>query len=175
MKLSEGTKIESDRFYYRPLEAKDATPNYLSWLSDEAAVKFIKTAADTKELKELEQYIVSKLESDEALFLGIFEKDSKEHIGNIKYEPLNQESSYAVMGILVGNPTWRGKGVAKEAILSTSLYLKNELNISEIVLGVEKENTPAVKAYEKIGFKVLQNDPRFPSVEDAYFMGLKEF
>ena len=53
------------------------------------------------------------------LFLGVFEKVTNKHIGNIKYDPIDSESKVAVMRILIGDPEWRGRGVAEE-VLSAS-------------------------------------------------------
>jgi RimJ/RimL family protein N-acetyltransferase len=61
------------------------------------------------------------------------------------------------MGILIGDPSWRGKGVAKEVIFKTSQYLKKYNQIKKIYLGVDNRNKIALKAYKKAGFKINKN------------------
>jgi len=86
------------------------------------------------------------------LFLGIFNKVDGLHIGNIKYEPVNTQQQYAIMGILIGDSAWRGMGVASEVIVASSDWLHKNKNINHIVLGVNKTNAAAIRVYQKIGF-----------------------
>ena len=87
------------------------------------------------------------------LFFGIFSRESNEHIGNIKFEPINFHNKTAIMGILIGEEGWRGRGVTPEVIKSSSEWLNKKYDINHIALGVDSKNIAAIKAYEKIGFK----------------------
>jgi RimJ/RimL family protein N-acetyltransferase len=88
------------------------------------------------------------------IFLRILEKKQHQHIGNIKYHPIDLNKRIAVMGILIGEQFWRGKGVAKEVINNTAKYLHTKAGIRRILLGVAKNNIPAIRAYKKTGFKI---------------------
>lgn len=61
------------------------------------------------------------------------------------------------MGILIGDPAYRGKGVAAEALLASAKWLGLYRQISQILLGVDSENTAAIRAYEKIGFCLAES------------------
>ena len=52
-------------------------------------------------------------------------------IGNIKYEPVNSEIGYAVMGILIGEADLRGKGVAAEVLSESVAWLYRHRNIKQ--------------------------------------------
>ena len=80
-------------------------------------------------------------------------RDSGEHIGNIKYEPIDIEEHQATMGILIGEENWRGRGVATEVINKSAIWLQENLTINKILLGVDVGNIGAIRAYEKSGFK----------------------
>lgn len=80
------------------------------------------------------------------LFLGIFERATQRHIGNIKFEPVDRQAGYAVFGILIGDADFRGKGVVAEVIAASSVWLKWQ-GLREIVLGVDMDNEPAIRAY----------------------------
>lgn len=164
-------EFETDRFLLRNLAIEDANPRYLSWLNETTTRRFIVTASQIAELENLKAYVQSKLESDQCLFLGIFEKETNIHIGNIKYEPIDKAKKYAVMGILIGEIEWRGKGVAQEVILSSAQALKSRLGIEDIILGVELDNRPAIRAYEKMGFVDFSNQ-NFQQKENTKFMKL---
>ena len=93
--------ISTKRFLLRPLVENDATEKYLSWLDDANAKKYISFAEKTKSLSDLKQYVRDRIGRDDILFLGIFEKNTGLHIGNIKYEPVNSDLGYAIMGLLI--------------------------------------------------------------------------
>ena len=155
------TEILTERFLLRPLTVEDATDTYLAWLSDERS-EFISTAHQVQRLDDLRAYIASKAEQSDVLFLGIFSLAHGNHIGNVKFEPIDSEQGYAIMGILIGDMESRGQGVAGEVIVACGKSLKAKRNIHQMILGVEKVNIPAVRAYEKIGFTVFDT-PYLPN------------
>jgi ribosomal-protein-alanine N-acetyltransferase len=147
-------EISSERFLLRELSEEDVTERYLGWLRDPDTLKYITAAAQTEGLQDLRLYVRDRIGRGDILFLGIFEKTTGTHIGNIKYEPVNSELGYAIMGILIGNPGYRGKGVGTEALIASAQWLKEHRGIKQILLGVDEENLAGVKSYEKAGFVV---------------------
>jgi [ribosomal protein S5]-alanine N-acetyltransferase len=154
-------KIEIDlsRFILKPLKEHHVTDEYLSWFDDVDAKKYIDYALKEKSRDELKKFVRSKDSKCDVLFLGIFNKINMNHIGNIKYEPIDVNAKTATMGILIGASEWRGMGVGPEVIRGSALWLKRNMGISRILLGVEHSNLAAVKAYNKIGFKEINGEP----------------
>jgi len=148
--------IYTERFQLKTLTAKDATEEYLSWFSNSKEVgKYIAYAKTNADINKLRQYIKEREDREDVIFLGIF-TNSGQHIGNIKYEPIDFTNKSATMGILIGNKDWRGKGVATEVIKNSSKYLKENFEIKYIDLGVNKENISAVSVYKKMKFLVIK-------------------
>lgn len=145
--------LQTSRFLLRKLTEEDATFRYANWFENASVKSFIKWRPEKNVVQELRDYIRNKNAASDTLMLGIFEANSNIHIGNIKYDFIDLQKKHAVMGILIGDEAWRGKKVSAEVISATSCWLKEFLHINEIWLGVEKSNTAAVAAYEKIGFK----------------------
>jgi RimJ/RimL family protein N-acetyltransferase len=158
--LTTPKEIHTNRFVLKPLEVNDVGPRYAGWLRDQATSQFIITKLD---LAELRQYVLDKSGREDVMFLGIFEKGAGLHIGNIKYEPVNSGKGYSIMGILIGEDTWRGKGVAAEVITASAEWLRINRNIREIILGVNRANLPAISAYRKLGF-IEESSVFMPSV-----------
>ena len=102
----------------------------------------------------LRSYIAERCGRRDVVFLGIFVRTDGTHIGNIKFEPVDEREGYAVMGILIGDPSWRGKGVTIEVLEASTAWLVEHRGIREVVLGVEREHSAAIHAYEKAGFRI---------------------
>lgn len=147
-------RILTPRFLLQSLVASHVTERYRKWLDDEAAQRYITASARPHNLAALRAYVEDRLLRDDVLFLGIFTRDTNQHIGNIKYEPVDSALGFAVMGMLIGEPAWRGQAVAQEIIAATAAWLRDNRGIKEIVLGVHKENAAALVAYERAGFVV---------------------
>jgi RimJ/RimL family protein N-acetyltransferase len=150
--------IRTQRFFLRPLVTGDASEKYLSWLQEESTRQFIVAARDTSNLPALRACIEQKSGRPDVLFLGIFHTEDGRHLGNLKYEPIDTEAGFAIVGIMVGDPDWRGKGVATEAIDASVSWLIRHRGIGEFVLDVKRANVAAIRAYEKAGFNVEHTD-----------------
>lgn len=164
MSLNCFIEIQTERFFLRSLREADVTETYLRWFNDQVIKKYIVWSKNEATRLSLKRYVREKFENGNVLFLGIFTKEENLHIGNIKYEPIHFEDRCAIMGILVGNEKWRSRGVAREAILASAKWLNEKYDIKQIVLGVEKDNVPAVRAYEKIGFKKVSSHRVIPRI-----------
>jgi ribosomal-protein-alanine N-acetyltransferase len=154
--------LVTDRFILRPLTLQDATDRYLSWLREEQVRRYIMSAGSTRTLDDLRAFSAGRIGQRHVLFLGIFERAAGRHIGNIKFEPIDQARGTAEMGILIGEPDWRGRGVASEVVAATACWLRDHCKISRICLGVERENDAALSAYRHAGFRQtgVVRDPR---------------
>ena len=141
--------LSTERFLLRCLTSNDATERYLLWLQSPSADFIINKAS---EVIQLATYIESHTQNEHTMLLGIFEKRTLLHIGNIKFEFLNAQQSIVEMGILIGDINWQGIGVAGEVISAMGDYFRDHFNTHKMVLGVDKDNIAAIKAYQKIGF-----------------------
>lgn len=146
--------IETARFLLRPLTVDDASARYLSWFVDPTVGVHISSAEAMDGLEEVRRYISHRVDRDDVVFLGIFDKQAGEHIGNIKYEPIDVEHKFAVMGILIGEAAYRGKGVAAEVLHSSVQWLREHRGLTHIILTVDPDHAQAVRAYEAAGFSV---------------------
>jgi ribosomal-protein-alanine N-acetyltransferase len=163
LKAVEAITIETGRFVMRPLEPRDASERYASWFVDPEVQRYIAAAGTAPSVAALREYIAERCDRDDILFLGIHTRPTGTHIGNVKFEPVDSAAGRAVLGIMIGDPAWRGRGAAAEAIVAANHWLAAHRGIREVVLGVARDNAGAKRAYEKAGFVVTprdDNDPR---------------
>jgi RimJ/RimL family protein N-acetyltransferase len=148
--------IPTNRFLLRSLTESNVDKRYFNWINSSEKSQYIDYSSQDRSIEEVRDYVSQRIGDNSILFLGIFLRESNEHIGNIKFEPINFDNKTAVMGILIGEKDWRGVGVASEVIKSSSEWLNKQYDINHIALGVDSKNIAAIKAYKKIGFKNKQ-------------------
>ena len=60
------------------------------------------------------------------------------------------------MGILIGNKLYRGKGIGKNVINKSIIWMFKEKKIHSIFLVVKKNNKMAIQLYKNCKFKILK-------------------
>ena len=76
----------------------------------------------------------------------------------------------ATLNNIVVEKSCRGKGIGEE-MLETLIDLCSDMNLKTFTLEVNVENTPAIKLYEKFGFKNLGIRKKYyNNTTDAYIM-----
>ena len=100
---------------------------------------------DLKELTQADNAIVLLAEANSKVIGSGFGhiRESKPYLGH---------SYYAYLGFMYTDPAYRGKGVNK-AIVRALMDWSRSKKITELRLTVYNDNAPAIKAYEKAGFK----------------------
>jgi|688.fasta_scaffold108096_3 ribosomal-protein-alanine N-acetyltransferase len=153
--------IETKRLLIRKLDPEvDDFTNYLSWMKDVELNRYIESVRISISAQDIHGYVETKNASPNTLLLGIFMKNSGEHIGNIKFEPLVTGRDPTWVGLLIGNVKMRGLGIGHEAMKESITYLRNTNGSKVFNLGVNAENYAAISLYKKLGFvNVSTADP----------------
>jgi RimJ/RimL family protein N-acetyltransferase len=128
-------------------------------MNDSVVMKFIESSSKTKSKNDLINYLNTRINKDSVRFFGIFSRETRQHIGNIKYEPIDFKNGYAVMGVLIGDKLFRGDAVFGEVYSVSSQYIVEAYGVNKIYAGVDSSNLSAIRAYEKNGFVIAQNPP----------------
>jgi GNAT superfamily N-acetyltransferase len=71
----------------------------------------------------------------------------------------NTFTSYSFLGFMYVEPAYRGKGVNK-LIIEKLVEWSHKKGLKEIRLQVYSDNIPAIRAYEKVGFKQILTEMR---------------
>jgi ribosomal-protein-alanine N-acetyltransferase len=145
-------EINFNNLILRTLDLSDDLQNYLFWMSHPENNEYIQSAKKSYSLANLQDFIESCNLSPNTILLGIFDTELHNHIGNIKYENIDLARKTAVMGILIGEKSYRGRGIAKNVIEESAKWLNVNLSLQTIFLGVDQNNSAAIKIYSKIGF-----------------------
>lgn len=145
--------IHSEHIVLRTLQPGDATPVYLSWLSDPAINAYLETRFSPPQLvSDLASFIVEVNTSFDILMLGIFLQGNGRHIGNIKLGPIEWNHQVGDMGFLIGDKEHWGKGYASKAIALLADYAFTHLGLAKLTAGFYAQNEGSRHALLKAGF-----------------------
>jgi len=81
------------------------------------------------------------------------------HARILEGKPYSNFKRYAFLGFMYTEPDMRGRGVNK-LIIDALVEWAREKGLDEVRLQVYSDNTPAVAAYEKVGFKKILTEMR---------------
>ena len=146
--------VSGERIYLRPLEPEDLTEAYLGWLNDPEVNRYLESGIFPYSKAELDTFYETVTKSHDQVIMAIVDKETNNHIGNVKLGPINWIHRKGIIGILVGEKQFWGEGIGAEATRLIVEYGFFQLNLHRIELGVYAEHKSAVRCYEKVGFKV---------------------
>lgn len=111
-------------------------------------------ALDTRQLNRLYNsegsptYYTGK-QIEQGCYFGVFTDDRL--VAAAGTHVVSREEGIAVVGNVFTHPRWRGRGYATLATGATTGHLLGFCR--DVVLTVDPENTPAVRAYERLGYE----------------------
>ncbi len=168
--------LTGDRIYLRPVQEADATDTYVKWLNDPETTRYLESGRMQETVDSIKAYIRRYHARENALFLAIILKEGALHIGNIKLEPINWVHKEALLGIMIGDPRARGKGIGMETIRLVLNYAFDVLELHRVGLGVTSDNLQAISCYENLGFQregiIREAISRKNGFVDRIWMGL---
>lgn len=127
---------------------------YLKWINDPEITQYLVMFRPmTKEMEENWYDNLTTREND-FLFAIVIPINIKEEklIGNCGIHQVNWKDRIGLLGIMIGEKDYWGKGYGTDAVGLLLDYGFNTLNLNRIELLVHDFNERAIKCYEKLGF-----------------------
>lgn len=154
--------LRGERIVLRPL--KDSDFNFFfKWHSD-PEIRFLTTMHPFPVTEKMERDWFDnavKDYSNKRVIFVIEENDSSQPIGYFQFTEINYINRNAMLGIVIGEKAYQGKGLGKEIMELGINYGFMNLNLKKINLLVLEINANALKLYTKLGFntegRLLQN------------------
>lgn len=103
-------------------------------------------------MKQYETVILEDNHRESGMF-GIF-TESDEFIGEVSYREMDVVSGTAVLGIMIGEKDFWGRGYGTDAVRTMCQFLFRRFRLRRIQLDTWSGNERAVKSYLKVGFRL---------------------
>ena len=173
MQLDSNLKLIGEKIYLRPLTAVDATEEYVGWLNDPAVNQYLEVRFLKHDMDNVRKYIAQVNQDPDSVQFGMIRKDAGRHIGNIKLGPINRIHMIGEIGLMIGDKSSWGQGIATEAIKLITEYGFKVLKLHKITAGAYEPNRGSVKAFLKAGFSEEGLQKRHYRFGDTYVDGIK--
>jgi RimJ/RimL family protein N-acetyltransferase len=159
-------------------EAHVRHPNYLSWLTDQENLKSLNLVSyqlSPVTQERLDRYFEAFKDSTRDHLFAIRVTDGDRFVGTATLREIGHGGLYD-LGILVGDKTVRGKGVARETIGAVTRYAFEELGARKVCSSFADSNVAVMLAFLKNGFKIegLQRQQQMAldgTVSNRYIVG----
>ncbi|HYI49020.1 MAG TPA: GNAT family N-acetyltransferase [Allosphingosinicella sp.] len=166
------TDAVTSLFLLTPDRVSDA---YLGWLADPEVNRYLEVRFSPQGRAEAEAFVAAMLDSERDLLFGIHSIALGRHVGNIKLGPIDRNHGLGEIGIMVGDRSAWGQGIAPSAIRRVTAIAKSELGLRRLSAGCYASNVGSRKAFEKAGFAVEAMRPQHylldGKAEDALLLG----
>jgi RimJ/RimL family protein N-acetyltransferase len=111
---------------------------------------------DERFINYVQNVTVPNLFGGRTIALAILSADDDKPIGYLSLKGVREGGTAAEIGIAIMDAAYRGRGFGTEALRQAAAYAFSELEVSHLVLTVFPDNVPAMRSYEKLGFKTTE-------------------
>jgi len=147
-------EIRTARLSLRSMAESDVTDVYLGWMTDPEVNRYLETRFMAPSAEGLREYVREMRGSANSWFFGIFLADDGRHVGNIKLGPVSSVHDSAPIGLVIGDRSVWGQGVATEAIGAIAEWAFSELGLAKVYAGSYAVNRGSVNAFLRNGFEI---------------------
>ncbi|MEW5896121.1 MAG: GNAT family protein [Nanoarchaeota archaeon] len=157
IKKYKGTSLQGTTLRLVPFTTKYLyLPQYLEWLRDPEVVRYIYRPAYLMQpvsFSEVKEYVESAINSTTLLFMTIETLPEKKFIGTFKIGPIDWWAKNVNLGIMIGDKSYWGKGLAQEAFSLAIKFCFEEMKMHKVWGGCMGANIGMQRVFEKLGFK----------------------
>ncbi len=173
--MIKSNRLVIDRFNEEHLGSAD----YLQWLRDLDNLKSLNLTGyilNRVEYNDLLEYYRKFCDQENDLLFSITFTETGRFIGTATLREIGYKGLYDI-GILIGDKSFRGKGLAREAISCITEYAFSSKGARKICSSFSEKNIPVMLAFLKNGYKIegLQRDQQLSvdgELENRYVVGL---
>ena len=154
MHVEPGIELKLGEVELFALTPDHVSDRYVRWLNDPAVNRYLESRFARHTVASTRAFVQSVLDSEHSVMFGIRSVPDAMHVGNIKLGPIERMHRRGEIGLLIGEPGARGRGIGTAAIELVTRYAFGPLGLKKVTAGCYSENRGSVRAFEKAGFVV---------------------
>jgi len=140
--------LRGERIAVREFDRTRDFPLFERWLADEAGRQFLLSSVTARRLG------IREVADSAANRIGVIELPGGEPIGSVAYFDYDPAHGKAELRKLIGEPSLRGKGYARQAAALWIRFGLEALGLRKIYLNTLETNIRNIRINEELGFRV---------------------
>lgn len=130
-------------------------PRYFAWLRDPEVMRTIYRLEYLMPIQysQIEKYVQGLWASGNDCYFALYTAATENFVGTVRLGHIDWRTGLADVGILIGDRTVWGQGLATDAIRTACHYGFGELSLRKITGGTPSVNTGMIRCFEKVGFR----------------------
>lgn len=167
-------RLEGTKVYLRPFEREHLEdPRYISWLRDYQVMRYIGRSEYFRPFgfEMVQDYIESLWKNPYVSFFAVHDRKDEAFVGTAKLSYLDEtgkETRTADVGIMVGDRTRWGQGLAGNAVQTVCSHAFTDLEARKLTAGANGSNPAVLRLFERLGFVEEGRLRRKLLVEETY-------
>jgi ribosomal-protein-alanine N-acetyltransferase len=146
--------ILCDGFYLRGLREQDLSGRWFQWFNDPGTTRFQNKGYVPNTLHAQRTYFERVQSSKEDIVLAIVDEASDRHVGNVGLHAIDWIHRSAVLGIVIGEREFLGRGWGRQAWAAITRYAFETINLNKVCASVFEGNEPSMKCALASGYEV---------------------
>lgn len=144
---------------------------YLKWLHDREVIKTIGRSEyfTPVAFSDVETYVRELQQSENDYFFALYTKKDNQFIGTAKIKWTDWYNKTADIGIMIGEKSYWGRGLATDTMVTLCSIAFNKLNLRRLTGGCLTSNIAMIKCLEHIGF-VKEGLKRRHNLIDGFYI-----
>jgi RimJ/RimL family protein N-acetyltransferase len=151
-------RIHSKKYLVRSITADDASDRWARWMSDPETMHMLNMPARSWKKSDVINYIKT-FDQRSNLLLGIFEKQSRAHVGILTIN-IDYTLSQFLVNLLIGEPEYRNQGVTSDITVPFRDYFFETLGLNMMMASVLARNSVIIHYLLGTGWRLDQTLPR---------------
>jgi RimJ/RimL family protein N-acetyltransferase len=145
--------IRGERIYLRGVERDDLDRCH-AWMADPELRKTLAQRLPLSLAREADWVERATRGQDPSeMNFAICLGENGRHIGNCGLTAIDRDNRNANLGVFIGEPDCRGKGLGEDAVRTLCRFAFNELDLHKICLEAYAFNAGPIRTYERVGFR----------------------
>ncbi|MEH6499798.1 MAG: GNAT family protein [Pseudoalteromonas distincta] len=146
--------LETERMILRPLTEADASQQYADWLNDPEVNQFLETRHFAQTVESCRAFIQQCNADPGSYLLGVFLKETGQHIGNVKVGFINSYYQRGQVSLFIGEKTFWGHGLSSELVRKVTRFAFEDLGLNRLEAGCYENNLASLRVFLKCGYTV---------------------
>jgi len=132
---------------------RDIIDKRVEWLNNSEVNRYLGSEPTTKEKQE--RWFNDYERDNTKQFFTI--KVINQPIGVVGLSHIDQKNKKADVFIMIGEVGFWGRGLGRQSLIYIQQYATKKLGLNSLYLTVDRNNSPAIAAYQAVDFKVVDD------------------